>query len=71
MSYSDIFLIVAIVCSVAAIISSFVLYRIGKKEELKDEKMKEISSYIHQGAMAFLKREYTIIAIFILVFCFI
>ena len=66
MSYSDIFLIVAIVCSVAAIIYSFVLYRIGKKEELKDEKMKEISSYIHQGAMAFLKREYTIIAIFIL-----
>ena len=64
MSYSDIFLIVGIVCSLAAIGYACFLYFRNKKEELKDEKMEELSSYIHQGAMAFLKREYRIIAVF-------
>ena len=65
MSYSDIFLIVAIVCSLVAVGYAGFLYLRNKKEELKDEKMAELSSYIHQGAMAFLKREYRIIAIFV------
>ena len=65
MKYSDLFLIISIVCSVIAIVYAFVLYKIGKKEKLEDEKMKKISSYIHQGAMAFLKREYRIISIFV------
>ena len=65
MSYADIFLIVAVACAAVAIAYSFILYRINKKEELKDEKMEKISSYIHQGAMAFLKREYSIIGIFV------
>lgn len=65
MKYSDIFLIIAVVCSVAAVVYAFVLYKLNKKEELKDEKMEQISSYIHEGAMVFLKREYKIIAIFV------
>ena len=65
MSYSDIFLIVAIVSSLIAVGYAFVLYIKNKKEELEDKKMEEISSFIHQGAMAFLKREYTIISFFL------
>lgn len=67
MEYSHIFLIVAIVCAIAAVVYSFVLYRNNKKEELNDEEMSELSSYINQGAMAFLKREYSIIALFALI----
>ena len=66
MSYSDIFLIVAIVSSLVAVVYAFVLYVKNKNEKLEDEKMKEISSFIHQGAMAFLKREYTIISFFLI-----
>ena len=65
MSYSDIFLIIAIICSLLSIGYAFYLYLNNKKEDLEDKEMKKISSYIHQGAMAFLKREYTIIGIFI------
>jgi len=32
-----------------------------------DEKMKEIAGYIYEGAMAFLKREYRILAIFVVI----
>jgi K(+)-stimulated pyrophosphate-energized sodium pump len=32
-----------------------------------DEKMREISGYIYEGAMAFLKREYRILAIFVVI----
>ena len=65
MGYSDIFLIVAMACSFLAIVYVSYLHSKGKKEKLEDEKMKEISSYINEGAMAFLKREYTIISFFL------
>jgi K(+)-stimulated pyrophosphate-energized sodium pump len=39
---------------------------IGKKSEGND-KMKELAASIHEGAMAFLKREYKVIAIFVVV----
>ena len=32
-----------------------------------DEKMQEIAGYIYEGSMAFLKREYRILVIFVLV----
>ncbi len=38
-----------------------------KKIHVEDEKAKEISSYIHEGAMAFLYKEYKILAIFVAV----
>lgn len=37
------------------------------KEEPGTDRMKEISGYIHEGAMAFLTREYKILSIFIIV----
>lgn len=51
--------------SVISVLYSFVLYRRNKRVMVKSQKMEEISSYIHEGAMAFLKREYKIIAIFV------
>lgn len=47
----------------------FALYLSNKinKADAGNERMKEISSYIHQGAMAFLTREYKILSIFIVV----
>lgn len=36
-----------------------------KKQPVSDEKAKEISNYIHEGAMAFLNKEYKILSIFV------
>jgi len=42
-----------------------VLYKVVKDQPVGDEKMHEISDDIHAGAMAFLGREYRVLAIFI------
>lgn len=59
------YLYIAIGASFISILYAFVLYRRNKKLVVADAKMEEISSYIHEGAMAFLKREYKIIAFFV------
>lgn len=46
----------------------FILFRRVNRIEIKNKKVEEISSYIHEGAIAFLKREYKIIIPFVLVF---
>lgn len=46
----------------------FILFRRVNRIEIKNNKVEEISSYIHEGAIAFLKREYKIIIPFVLVF---
>ena len=38
-----------------------------KKADSGNEKMKEIGNAIHEGAMAFLKREYKAIAVFVMI----
>src|SRR3989338_4811777 len=38
-----------------------------KKADSGNEKMKEIGDAIHEGAMAFLKREYKAIAVFVII----
>ena len=63
-----IYLYIAISASLISILYAFVLYRRNKKLLVADKKMEEISSYIHEGAMAFLKREYKIkVGIFVLI----
>ena len=56
---------VAIVAGILALIFSYnKLSWIGKQEP-GNERMKEISGYIHDGSMAFLTREYKSLAIFV------
>ncbi len=51
---------------------AIVLYNIVKAEPVGNERMKEIGDDIYNGAMAFLGREYRVLAIFIvIVFCLI
>lgn len=59
------YLFIAIGAAVISVLYAFVLYRRNKRLIVADAKMEEISSYIHEGSMAFLKREYKIIAIFV------
>lgn len=57
----------AIIAGVLALLFAFVFSNQIKKESDGNERMKEIAGHIHQGAMAFLKREYKYLAIFIVV----
>jgi len=59
------FLFVVLAISVISVLYAVVLYRRNKRLIVKNSKMEEISSYIYEGSMAFLKREYTIISIFV------
>ena len=57
--------IIAPICGIIALIVAFCLASwIGKMDEGTD-RMKEISGYIKEGAMAFLKREYRMMAVVI------
>ena len=59
--------IIASVCALAALIVAFALTKwIGSVDEGTD-RMKEIAGFIREGAMAFLSREYKIMAIVIVV----
>ncbi len=53
-------------CLIGFVIA-IVLYNIVKAQPVGNEKMREISDDIHAGAMAFLGREYRVLAIFIVV----
>ena len=53
------------VLGVIGFVIAIVLYNIVKAQPIGDEKMHEISDDIHGGAMAFLSREYRVLAIFI------
>jgi K(+)-stimulated pyrophosphate-energized sodium pump len=46
---------------------AFVLYTAVSKRPDGNERMREIAGYIHEGAMAFLKREYKILVLFVVV----
>lgn len=60
------FLIAAAVGIIALLTALFLSSSITK-ENAGNERMKEISGYIHDGAMAFLNREYRYLAIFIII----
>ena len=53
--------------SIIALFYAANLYKSVKKEDAGNDKMRSLSSFIHEGAMAFLKREYRIIIIFIII----
>mgnify|MGYP001395009449 CR=1 FL=1 len=53
------------VLGVVGFVIAIVLYNIVKTQPVGNERMREISDDIHAGAMAFLGREYRVLAIFI------
>ncbi|MEA3362348.1 MAG: sodium-translocating pyrophosphatase [Thermodesulfobacteriota bacterium] len=55
------------ILGIVGFVIAIVLYNIVKAQPVGDEKMHEISEDIHSGAMAFLGREYRVLAIFIVV----
>ena len=55
------------ILGVIGLLFAGVLYSYVVKQDAGNDKMKEISDAIHSGAMAFLKREYRILAIFVVV----
>jgi len=58
------------ILGVAGFIIAIVLYNVVKSQPVGNETMKEISEAIHAGAMAFLGREYKVLAIFIVLVFF-
>ena len=60
-------LIWAPIVGVLALVFAFMLSSKINKVDVGTERMKEISTYIHEGAMAFLTREYKVLVIFIAV----
>lgn len=58
------FIILAPVVGIVALIFAYILSAKINKVEVGTDRMKEISSYIHEGAMAFLTREYKYLIIF-------
>ena len=62
---SQLWLWIALVSAVIGLGAAFVIANGITKKEVADEKLKEISGFIRDGAMAFLNAEYKVIAIYI------
>jgi len=63
----DIFSITAISSGVIALLVAAILVYIIRKQSPGNKKMQELSKTIHDGALAFLKEEYKVISVFIVV----
>ncbi len=61
------YLLLLIGVSVISLVSAFIFSIIIKGKDEGNEKMKEIAGAIHEGSMAFLKRQYQIVAIFVVI----
>jgi K(+)-stimulated pyrophosphate-energized sodium pump len=61
---SNIAIILVTAVSILGLLYTLILRRRVNKSKVEDQKMVEIQSYIKEGAMAFLKREYITLAIF-------
>ena len=53
--------------AILALVFAFVKTQIIGKKDAGTDRMKEIASYIHEGAMAFLHAEYKVLAVFVAV----
>jgi len=59
--------LIAPIAALISILAGLYFYRYVDKQDSGTERMKEISDAIKEGSKAFLKREYTILAIFVVV----
>ena len=55
------------VIGIVGILAAFIIYQAVKKQPAGSKEMQEIASSIHEGAMAFLCREYKVLAVFIII----
>jgi len=55
------------VTGIAGLLIAFTIYEFIKKQPAGSEKMREIADQIHLGSMTFLRREYTVLSVFILI----
>ncbi|MBN2300731.1 MAG: sodium-translocating pyrophosphatase [Acholeplasmataceae bacterium] len=65
-SVTTIFVGIAVISALIALMYAYVLYRKIVKMKVEHQRINEIASYIHEGAMAFMKRQYRIIIYFAL-----
>ena len=63
-------LIIAPIVGLIALAYAFLKANFIAKQDVGNDRMREISGHIHDGAMAFLKREYKVLIIFVVVFIF-
>lgn len=63
----NLYIVLTIIASLASLVAALVFSFLIKKKEEGTDKMKEIAQSIYEGAMAFLKREYKVISIFVVV----
>ncbi len=69
MSKESIIILSCVLCAAFVTLAYvFILFRRVNRIKINNPKIEEISSYIHQGAIAFLKREYKIIIPFVIGF---
>ncbi len=64
MSMSSIMIYIPIIMAVIGLIYMMIIRSWVLKQDAGDGKMKEISDYIYEGALAFLNAEYKLLAIF-------
>ena len=61
-THMNIYLVIA--AAVVSLLMAYGLYRKNASIKVEDARMREISGYIQEGAMAYLKRQYVVMAIF-------
>ncbi len=63
----NVYIYLSAISGVIALIFAFMLANDIKKQNPGNQRMKEIGGYIHDGAMAFLRKEYRYLTIFIII----
>ena len=62
--------LIPIILGLIGLISAYLLYSVVKKYPAGDKNLTDISDEIHLGAMAFMKKEYSILFVFSLILIF-